>query len=108
MSSLRHVCSSITYTTNSGSEFGLVHLLPGPDGGPPTDVALEIVKNGWSKLREQPTTSNAASAADKDDEQADRKKELKEAEDEARREKKGIWADPQPVRSDPIRIPLRR
>lgn len=57
------------------------------------DVALEVVKNGWSKLRESPVK-------DADGPDQERNKLLKEFEDKAKREGLGIWASAssQPVR----------
>jgi staphylococcal nuclease domain-containing protein 1 len=87
--------STISYTIPSGGEFGVAHLVSGSN--PPVDVALEMVKNGWAKLRENTKPGNADDENDGDSPEQDRRNQLKEAEETARREGRGVWAEDTPV-----------
>lgn len=89
------MCSTISYTIPSGGEFGVALLTSGTN--PPVDVALEIVKNGWAKLRENTKPGNADDENNGGNPEQDRRNQLKEAEETARREGKGLWAEAPPV-----------
>ncbi|OAV88251.1 hypothetical protein PTTG_01501 [Puccinia triticina 1-1 BBBD Race 1] len=82
---------TISYTIPSGGEFGVAHLLSGSN--PSVDVALEIVKNGWAKLRENTKPGNADDETGGASPEQDRRIQLKEAEETARREGRGLWAE---------------
>ncbi|KNZ57389.1 hypothetical protein VP01_2171g1 [Puccinia sorghi] len=85
---------TISYTIPSGGEFGVALLTSGTN--PPVDVALEIVKNGWAKLRENTKPGNADDENNGGNPEQDRRNQLKEAEETARREGKGLWAEAPP------------
>ncbi|KAA1103703.1 hypothetical protein PGTUg99_000267 [Puccinia graminis f. sp. tritici] len=89
-----HLAGTISYTIPSGGEFGVAHLVSGSN--PPVDVALEMVKNGWAKLRENTKPGNADDENDGESSEQDRRNQLKEAEETARREGRGVWAEDTP------------
>jgi len=86
---------TISYTIPSGGEFGVALLTSGTNS--PVDVALEIVKNGWAKLRENTKLGNADDENNGGNPEQDRRNQLKEAEETARREGKGLWAETPPT-----------
>lgn len=75
-------------TTNPPLEFGIVFAQT-PQGV--IDVGLEVVRQGWAKLREGGQKGG-------EDDEGSRKLLLKEAEEEAKKEGRGIWADVAPAR----------
>ncbi|KAH9448966.1 hypothetical protein MJO29_009850 [Puccinia striiformis f. sp. tritici] len=85
---------TISYTIPSGGEFGVALLVS--DSNPPVDVALEIVKNGWAKLRENTKPGNAEDETDGESPEQARRNQLKEAEEMARLEGKGLWSETNP------------
>lgn len=82
-------------TTTPPLEFGTVtYTLP---SGETIDVALATLKQGWAKLRES-KGSNSNGAAGEGDEEADaRKREMVEAEEEAKIMDRGVWQSKGPV-----------
>lgn len=82
---------SVSYTVPSGGEFGVVHLAS--ESNSPIDVALEIVKNGWAKLRENLKNGSTDEESGNENPELGRRNQLKEAEETARREAKGLWAE---------------
>ncbi|KAA1099306.1 hypothetical protein PGT21_002972 [Puccinia graminis f. sp. tritici] len=94
LSAKKSDCNTISYTIPSGGEFGVAHLVSGSN--PPVDVALEMVKNGWAKLRENTKPGNADDENDGESSEQDRRNQLKEAEETARREGRGVWAEDTP------------
>ena len=87
--------STVSYTIPSGGEFGVALSTSGSN--PPVDVAIEIVKNGWAKLRENTKPLSADDGNEGDNPEQDRRNQLKEAEETARREGRGLWAETKPV-----------
>ncbi|KAA1111977.1 Tudor domain containing [Puccinia graminis f. sp. tritici] len=55
-----------------------------------------MVKNGWAKLRENTKPGNADDENDGDSPEQDRRNQLKEAEETAQREGRGVWAEDTP------------
>lgn len=96
--------SSISYTIPSGGEFGVIHLMENPSS--PVDLALEVIKHGWAKLRD--SSGKFGEAGDVDDgADQERRNKLKEYEEKAKEEGLGIWADSKPVCcSSPCAYPL--
>ncbi|KAG0145579.1 hypothetical protein CROQUDRAFT_658503 [Cronartium quercuum f. sp. fusiforme G11] len=90
----KEVAFSISYTIPSGGEFGAIYLMDNPTS--PLDVALEVVKNGWAKLRD----SGKFGAVDSDDlmdgPEKERRNALREYEEKAKQDGLGIWADSKP------------
>ncbi|MBW0476193.1 hypothetical protein O181_015908 [Austropuccinia psidii MF-1] len=90
----KEVAFTISYTVPSGGEFGIVHLPSPPNAS--VDVAMEIVKNGWAKIRD--VNSKFANTDNDDsigDPFQDRRNQLKEAEEIAKQETKGLWGEVQ-------------
>ncbi|GAA5898069.1 hypothetical protein JCM6882_003319 [Rhodosporidiobolus microsporus] len=107
----KEVSFSVSYTvpsTNPPLEFGIVYVL-NPDGTE-TDVAAELVRAGWAKVRD----SNKRDQANGDDDEAaataSRRAFLRDLEEEAKVMARGLWSsDRAPQRtveytmpSDPI------
>lgn len=83
----REISFEIVYSA-SGMEFGNV-ILTKPDGSN-IDVALSIIQNGAAKVREG--KSNAPEGSENSTEQA-RKVQLGEAEQQAKNDGLGLWAE---------------
>lgn len=91
----KDVAFSISYTSPSGAEFGVIHLMDNPTS--PLDVPFEIVKNGWSKLRENLSFKHNDSDDSSDGPEQERRNLMKLAEENAKRDGLGIWADATPL-----------
>ncbi|GAA6013769.1 hypothetical protein JCM10207_008185 [Rhodosporidiobolus poonsookiae] len=104
----KEVSFTISYTVPTTSpplEFGIVYAL-NPDGTE-TDVAAELVRAGWAKVRD---STKRDQATDDDDSTASRRAYLRDLEDEAKVMARGLWSsDAPPARtvdylmpSDPV------
>lgn len=72
-------------------EYGVILSAPSTPGGPPTDVALLVVANGWAKVRENGGEGEEAVRRLGADE-AKRRESLRQAETDAKTAEKGLWA----------------
>ncbi|GAA5820185.1 hypothetical protein JCM11251_005517 [Rhodosporidiobolus azoricus] len=93
----KEVSFSVSYTvpsTNPPFEFGIVYVLNAD--GTETDVAAELVRAGWAKVRE----SNKRDQANGDDEEAantaSRRAFLRDLEEEAKVMARGLWSTDRP------------
>lgn len=91
----KEVSFSVSYTvpsTTSGPlEFGIVYAPAADASGAEIDVAAELVRAGWAKVRD----SNKRDQAGNDDESnavASRRAYLRDLEQEAQRDGRGLWS----------------
>ncbi|KAH8916110.1 transcription factor [Atractiella rhizophila] len=85
----------VHYSTPTAGEFGIIYL-PSKDN---MDVALEVLRQGWAKLRE------GNSKKEGEEEEEERKRLMREKEEEAKREGRGIWAGSPPERTVEYTMP---
>ncbi|GAA5856749.1 hypothetical protein JCM8547_008820 [Rhodosporidiobolus lusitaniae] len=94
----KEVSFSVSYTvpsTNPPLEFGIVYVVNAEDGTE-TDVAAELVRAGWAKVRDSSKRDQANGAAAEDDEQAataSRRAYLRDLEEEAKVMRRGLWSE---------------
>ncbi|GAA5961162.1 hypothetical protein JCM3765_001249 [Sporobolomyces pararoseus] len=100
----KEVSFSISYTVSTVSpplEFGIVYV-QSPTGENEVDVAAELVRSGWAKVRE----SNYKSKGDEPTEEENRKAFLKDLEEEAKVMGRGLWSSQdQPERQVDYQMP---
>ncbi|GAA5892084.1 hypothetical protein JCM5296_004053 [Sporobolomyces johnsonii] len=105
----KEVTFSLSYTVQTTTpplEFGVVYA-QGPDGQE-IDVAAEIVKAGWAKVRDSSKRDQqgATGATDEDDGTATRRAFLRDLEEEAKIMARGLWStDGQPDRTVEYSMP---
>jgi staphylococcal nuclease domain-containing protein 1 len=109
----KEVSFSISYTvptTNPPLEFGIVYVV-NPDGTE-VDVAAELVRAGWAKVRDS-SKRDQANGSSEDDEAAitaSRRAFLRDLEEEAKIMARGLWSTDRPPKrlieytmpSDPV------
>lgn len=83
-------------------EFGILYVRSG-EQQQPLDVALELVRSGWAKCRDESQPQRGEDGEDAEDSPVaatggdDRKSRLRAAEDDARSHGRGIWAQAPPT-----------
>ncbi|GAA5925886.1 uncharacterized protein JCM15063_005152 [Sporobolomyces koalae] len=103
----KEVSFTVSYsvsTTTPPLEFGIVYVPAAREGEPDTDVAAELVRAGWAKVRE----AHSSRKADSEDEDPahNRKAFLKDLEEDAKAHARGLWsAEGQPARNVEYQMP---
>lgn len=84
----KEVTFSVSYTINTVSpplEFGLVYVPSPSNDDSAIDVAAELVKAGWARVRENKRVG------DEESEEGVRRSYLRDLEEEAKRDGRGVW-----------------